>query len=348
MKNPGPNTRLFIVFTLVLAFTTIAIVFNTHPRALPYADTMRESARLAQQWFDFIEEVKGEREIQSDVHSNVPNAFMIGDDWSDITTTLGSLEAKETATNPDFAALMVRFLHEGGMQKGDTVGVLLSGSFPSLSVAVLAALQTMDLKAVVMSSLGASTYGANQPGATWLDMEGWLRERGGLKYSSLLVSMGADQDHGNGLTEEGKSVLRLAADRNGRELYMPASLEESILLKTEILQEKHICMLINVGGNMAALGSCVHALSIPNGFHTHMRTCADTSRGIIPRMNEQQIPFVHFLNIKELALQYGMDVAPGSHYAPSVALYSVSNPKRTVTLLLLLCSLVAVAFLRRL
>lgn len=347
MKQPGPNMRLFIVFAIALTTTVFVILFNRHPRALSCSVPMEEAAVLAQQWFDVIEEVKKEKGIRSDSHSNVPNVSMIGNDWSDITTTLGSLEAKETASNPDFAALVVRLLHEADIVQGDTVGLILSGSFPSISISVLAALQTLEIDAVLMSSLGSSTYGANQDGATWLDMEKWLRQRGGLTYQSRVVSIGAGQDHGNGLTEEGMAIIRMAAERNATELYLPQSLISSIQHKTELLLNHNIDLLINVGGNMAALGSCSHTLNIPNGLNSGMNTCSDNMRGIIPLISEQGIPFIHFLNIKELALKYGMDVAPGSHYAPSRNLYRTTTPNLAVSLLILLCSLFPIAFLRR-
>ncbi|MEN8155886.1 MAG: poly-gamma-glutamate system protein [Bacteroidota bacterium] len=339
--------KLFITLLIILAGTLFVGFYNTRNTELPYAATMREAASLAQEWFTVIELQKRERGIRSDTYSNVPNHFMIGDDWSDITTTLGSLEAKEAATNPDFSALVVRLLHEAGIQQDDTVGVILSGSFPSISISVLAALQTLGIDAVVMSSLGASTYGANQPEATWIDMERWIRRKGGLKYRSELVSMGAGHDNGNGLQEEGRIALQLAAERNHLELYIPESVTTSIMHKTDLLSDGGISLLINVGGNMAAMGACAHSLNIPNGLNLSMKTCSDTTRGIISRLSEKGMPFIQFLNIKELAVTYGIDMAPGNRYADSTNLYHTTRSNRLVSVLVLIFCVIPIAFLKK-
>ena len=339
--------KLFLVFLLILAGTVLIRWQNTRHSELDYAAEMREAAALAQEWFHIVKRIKQERHIVSDTYSNVPNRFIIGNDWSDITTSLGSLEAKEISSNPDFAALVVRWLHEAGIASGDTVGLVLSGSFPGISISVLAAIQTMDVDAVILSSLGASTYGANQPRATWLDIEGWLRKHGKLRYRSTLVSMGADSDNGHDLSEEGKIAMRLAADRNHTDLFIPGSLQESILYKTQLLTDGHISLLINVGGNMAALGSCAHALTIPNGLNHSMNTCSDPDRGIISRISENGIPFIQFLYLKELAITYGMDAAPGAHYTESTNLYTSNTNGKLFHILVLLCCLIPVAFLKK-
>ena len=64
---------------------------------------------------------------------------LIGEEYTDITTTLGSIEAKRTAADPDMAALLVRMFSEAGLRSGDRVGAGFSGSFPSLNLAVLCA-----------------------------------------------------------------------------------------------------------------------------------------------------------------------------------------------------------------
>ena len=301
---------------------------------------MENAVSLAQKWFDIVEEEKQKRNIISDAHSLVENNYLIGDEWSDITTTLGSLESKETSTNPDFAALVVRLLNEAEISKGDTVGVALSGSFPALSISVLAAIQTMELDAIIMSSLGASTYGANQPDATWIDIEKWLRLHGNLQYSSSVITMGAGQDHGNGLTEEGKALLKTAAVRNHRDLYIPSDIIESIEYKTQLFQENNISILINIGGNMSSMGACSHSLNIPNGLHFSTNTCNDNDKGIIARLNENDIPFIQFLNIKELASRYGIEVSPGIHYSKSTNLYSEVKSNKYLTTLFFFLGLI--------
>lgn len=340
------NTRLLIAFAVLLAGTAASVTFFRRQQPLPCRDEMEEAVALAVKMFGVIEQLKQERNIVSDAHSNVPYDFMIGDEWTEITTTLGSLDAKETSTNPDFAALTVRLLHEAGISGGEKVGVIISGSFPSLAIAALAALQTMGVEPVVMSSLGASTYGANQPGATWIDIETALG-REGMKYKSVIVSAGATGDNGTGLPPEGMAVIRNAANRNRVDLYTPENLQESILRREAIFRAANISLLINIGGNETALGGCTHAVGIPNGLNHEMNHCDHPDRGLISRLNEAGIPFINMLDIKDLASRYGMAVSPGTEYAGSTNLYSTTTTNRVMLALILSVSLLPLFLLRR-
>ncbi|NLE34546.1 MAG: poly-gamma-glutamate system protein [Bacteroidales bacterium] len=346
MKKADTDIRLLIAFVILLAVTTISAHFFRKPLPLPYTDDMHEAVTLAENMFGVIDRLKKERNIRSDAHSNVPYNYMIGNEWSEITTTLGSLDSKETSTNPDFAALIVRLLNEAGISSGDTVGVILSGSFPSLAISALAALQTMEIEPVVMSSVGASTYGANQPGATWIDMETALRQNG-LRFKSVLISVGAGGDTGEGLLPEGMAAIVSAAHRNHVELFVPANLQESILKREVIFREANISLLINIGGNETALGGCSHALGIPNGLSYTMTHCNDGDRGLISRLNESGIPFINMLDIKDLASRYGIAVAPGTGYSESTNLYSATTTRKGVLAVILAVTLIPVFFLIR-
>jgi poly-gamma-glutamate system protein len=346
MKHPDLNIRLLILFLILLAGTLISLSFFRKQRPLPYSEEMNRSVELTEDMFAVIQQLKLDRNIVSDAHSSVPFGFMIGDEWSDITTTLGSLEAKEISTNPEFSALIVRLMLESGISAGDRVGIIMSGSFPSLAISALAAIQTIGAEAVVMSSVGSSTYGANQPGATWLDMATALG-RQGLIFNTVLVSIGAGDDAGIGLSDEGLSIARNAAYRNKVDLYVPSSLLESINKRVEIFKDEKISLLINIGGNETALGNCAQSLSIPNGLNARLSECNDKYRGVITRMNETGIPFINMLDIKDLASRYGLDISPGTVYSESDALYNSTTTNKPVIAVILAISVIPVLLLRK-
>lgn len=347
MSRISLNIRLLIAFIVLLAGTLGADAFYRERVPLRQVEEMHAAVKLAQDWFYLIKDLKEEKGIRSDASSNVPNSFMIGDEWSDMTSSLGSLEAKEISTNPDFAALIVRFLYEAGLNEGDRVGVILSGSFPSLAISSFAALQITGMEAIIMSSLGASTYGANQPEVTWIDMEKTLISRGGLEFESILVSMGADNDNGYGLSVEGTDIIKRAAERNNIDLYIPENLQESIEHRVEILSDEDIYLLINIGGNQASMGNCSHTLGIPNGLNRDLTYCDDSERGVISRMNEAGLPFVNMLDMKDLASRYGIDVAPGIRYSESTNLFSSTETNRIAIGIIFLVGLLPLWFLRK-
>ena len=57
---------------------------------------------------------------------------MIGDEYTPITTSLGSGGGEADTANPDMAALLVQMLTEAGVKSGDTIGAGFSGSFSNV------------------------------------------------------------------------------------------------------------------------------------------------------------------------------------------------------------------------
>ena len=324
-----------------LGISVLALVFARHALVSRVersdAAMMRQAEALAARWFTIIEVQKEKVGIEREIPRTVPYAGMIGVEWSPFTTTLGSLDAKRAAANPRFAALLLRWLHDAGVDSTSTVGILLSGSFPSLGVAALAAVQTIGAHAVIVSSLGASSYGANQPGATWIDLESWLRREGGLRYASALVTMGAEGDSGGGLSEEGTALLQEAARRNSVALSVFPSFEQSVRIKEELLASAHIDLLVNIGGNQTSLGTCRHAGSLPTGLVQRRMHCTDPGRGLIERCAARGLPVVHLLNIRALASQYGLPLLPSRDESSGVdAVFYASRVHRAPLLLILL------------
>jgi poly-gamma-glutamate system protein len=306
--------------------------------------SMQSAVGLTTRWFQIIDREKKERGIHPSDGVHGVYQGLLGDEYSELTTTLGSVEAKSTAANPEFSALIVRMLHDAGLDSTCTVGVMLSGSFPSLSIAVLAACQTVGVKVVMVSSLGASSFGANQPGATWIDQEGWLREKGGLRYSSAFVTFGAEGDTGGGLSDEGIAELRQAVERNHAKLVVPVSLHDAIAGRIDLFEENRIKLLLNIGGSQPAMGACVHSTTIPNGFHRTLRSCPDSDRGVLVRMAEAGVPVIHLLNIRDLALKNGISLIPSSDIRESI-LYKSENVSVLLVILAILSISVGIFFL---
>ncbi|MFH0992470.1 MAG: poly-gamma-glutamate system protein [bacterium] len=310
------------------------------------AEQMHRAVQLTERWFSLIEQEKLRRGIKPEIDSASAHSGMLGIEYTEITTTLGSLDAKRLTLNPDFAALILRLVHDAGIDTNAVVAVTLSGSFPALGIATLAALQTIKVNAVLFSSLGASSYGANQPGMTWIDIEHTLRKEGGLQCTSEIVSLGATDDSGGGLSEEGIQLLKEAAARNSVSLTIPSTLKESTDQRLQILLESKIALLINIGGSHYALGNCSHGSVIPNGFNRTMEFCTHEDRGLIVRVNEKGIPFIHMLNLRGLAAKYGMPLE-FVHYSPMEQLYYEHRVSKIPLALLLLLLLLLFIYLRK-
>ena len=79
---------------------------------------------------------------------------------------------------------------------GAAVGLVLSGSFVGANVAAITAVEALGLRPVIVSSLGASMYGANDPTLTWLDIETLVRRAGVWHARSVAVVLGGESGAG--------------------------------------------------------------------------------------------------------------------------------------------------------
>jgi len=236
---------------------------------------------------------------------------LIGDEITPLTTTLGNLEAKQTALNPDFAALILRWLWELDIQIGETLGLQLSGSFPSLNIAAIIACDVMQLNPIISSSIGSSSFGANLPEFTYLDMEKRLYEEGVIQHCSSIVTPGGNNDDKILLWENSDSLIDKVIERTGYPLLHPSTLDKAIQKKWQLFHSAGIVKgFINVGGNHSSIGNCSHSATFPMGLVRKMQACQDPNRGLLMYFFEQRKPVIHLLNIRSLAIQANLPLTP--------------------------------------
>lgn len=342
MKKSYKQIALWFVFVVSLLAAGMSKTIFTEKEKKPYYLEMEKAASLASEWFETIHNEKVKMGVVGDEYKGLRYGGLMGLEYSYITTTLGSVEAKQTAINPEFAALTYRWLKELGIDSTSTIGVNISGSFPSLSIAVLAAIQSLGAYAVLISSIGASSFGANDTNATWLDIEKWLIKKSGLKYKSVITTPGGINDNGGGLQPEGIEQIKEAAKRCMRELFIPADLNEAADIRIKTFSEHNVNVLINIGGNHPSLGSCSHSWQIPNGLIKDYTPCKDKGRSFLFHFIEKDVPVIHFLNIKEIAATYGFPISPVKVFNKPVNVYYDTTMKKTpvvVSVLVILTSL---------
>ena len=235
---------------------------------------------------------------------------LLGEEYTFITTTLGSPAAKHLAAHPDFAAVAVDMLDRAGVRRGDKVAVNMSGSFPALNIAVLAAVHSIGAEPVITSSIGASTWGANRPDFTWPDMEAQLVRAGIWSYRSAGVSLGGGADNGGGLLPEGISLARQAAQRSGSLFLDSQSVDDAIAKRLALYKAANHgalpAALINVGGNHVIFGAPGHAAFLRQGLTVGYRPSLAKNHGLAAAFVNAQRPVLHFLNIERLAAAYGI------------------------------------------
>ncbi len=251
---------------------------------------------------------------------------LIGPEFSEIVTTLGNPEAKITSLNPWFAALIYRYLRESRIDSNSIVAVQASGSFPALTISSLAALKTINAKVHLMSSIGASMYGAADTTLAWLEIEKHLIEHYSMPYRSETVTAGGDDENGGGLPLTDPEIFRRIAIRAGYKLYIPVDLEEVINYKYNKLIKAKTLIVINIGGSHSMLGNCSHVLKVKPGLNEKLPFCNHKEQGLMFRLNNAGIPVIHLLNIRDLAASYGFEIAPARFDKAPANLFFETTP----------------------
>jgi poly-gamma-glutamate system protein len=309
------SLRIYLVAVAALAILALAIAEGLrHPVAAPHSAEKLEAARLAALGQKALREERWGTDVIVDTVNDPNHTGLIGEEFTLITTDRGVLPAKLTSLNPNFAAVLVDYLRRAGFREGDVAAVGVTGSFPALNLAVLAAIETLGGRAVTITSLGASMWGANDPDFTWLDMERILEERGVLHSRSVAASLGGGEDRGRGLSPEGRRLLRRAAERNGVPFLELPTLEESIERRMEIYdshrERRRYDVYVNVGGGLASLGASANGRLIRPGLNVGLGLHNFPRKGVIVRMAEQGVPVIHLLDILQLAEENGLPISP--------------------------------------
>lgn len=307
------SSKSNLILALLLVFAGLAHVvveYNHVYVKQPWYSEKLEAARIAEHAAAVIRERQLYNGIFLDTVNDPNKTTLIGQKYTLITTDRGDIDAKLTSVNPNFAAVVVDMLREAGVQEGDYVAISQTGSFPALNIAAYAAIKTLGLKPVIITSVGSSNWGANDPHFTWLDMEAVLRESSIFPYTSNAASMGGGRDRGRGLSPGGRDLIRKAIARNSIPPIEYDYLEESIAKRMEIYGRFQIKVFINIGGGVASLGDSVNGDIIPAGLTKFMAEKNYPAQGVILQMADKGVPVINFLNIKSIAQQYGIPLSP--------------------------------------
>ncbi len=309
----GTREKLVLIALAVVALLTYG-VFNwmgLGARSPGYTAEF-EAARRTRDAELAIREMKQSDMIMSTVAGDEVQEAMIGLPTSPITTDPGSLSAKITSTNPNFAAVIVSMLRDAGVRPGDVVAISYTGSFPALDIASIVAVEVLGAKPAIVSSVGASTWGANDPELTILDMESQLVRKGMIAHKSLAASLGGDYRL-RPMSAEGRKQVSDAISRNKVILLNAPNITDSVEQRMNVYKreagDQPIKAFINVGGGLPSTGV--------GGQYDPGLTVAPprgdvTVEGLIAKMQDDGVPVVNLTDIKTMARDHRMPVAPSS------------------------------------
>jgi poly-gamma-glutamate system protein len=340
--KPNIPMNILLIISVISLVGYLIVEDRQVSVATPYYEEQVKAAELMIGAIVSLRDLRLEQGIPISRQLDPNETGLIGEELTDLTTTIGYLDAKRTATNPDFAALMVRYFKEAGLQQGDYVAVGGSGSFPPLILATLCATQVLELNPIIIYSIGSSMYGANIQGFTFVDMLTHLKERGVLPYSITAISMGGDFDRAGGFFAEDLSLMMEIMETSGAEIIYEEDLGTSIIKRMEIYDKASngngISCFVNVGGASANFGNTALSLNIAPGLILDFTLKSDDpERGLLFEYGDRGVPVVHLLNIRGLAASTGLPIDPVPLPQPGTSsVYSEIKYSKTLVVGLLL------------
>jgi len=312
MYRPTIKSRIWLVITAIIFTALFYWVENSIEtiRTEDY-DKKIQASKLMLSALEALQEERlpGNNSSMGTEVTDLLSFTMIGEKYSPITTDEGRLSDKVTVLNPTFAAVMVDYINKLSLNSGDTVAVMLSGSMPGANIAVLAAIKTLKLYPVIITSVGSSWWGANSPDFTWLDMERVLSERDVIPFRSIAASAGGSDDQGGlRLSSLGRQLITDAVTRNEVIYISQGSLTENIRGRIKAFERVILLhqykAIINVGGGIAAIGHAQNRNLIPTGVSEKLPEKNYPNRGVIHYFSDENVPLVHISNISKIAKLY--------------------------------------------
>ncbi|MBQ4537977.1 MAG: poly-gamma-glutamate system protein [Oscillospiraceae bacterium] len=319
---------------IALAVAAAAVVFisaNGSTQRLGCYDIQLDAAERTARCFEAIRSYRTELGMEL-APEDVRKTGMIGEEFTDITTSVGSIESKRTAADPDMSALFVRMLTEAGLKAGDRVGAGFSGSFPSLNIALICACDAMGIDITYISSIGASFYGANHPDLTFPDMAHRLYLDGLISTDSSLVTPGGDYDNGKGVFDEEAFIPIIARIKDyGIPVMREENYQQNLANRRAVYDEAEIDCFVAVGGNISSTGLDESALSLGQGLLKQNIPVGGLNKhsGLVQYYLAQGLPVINMLNLRQIVADYSMPFDPPVQLSPgeSPAYWTVSYPK---------------------
>ena len=263
---------------------------------------------------------------EDDSTYDVFDSGLIGLRGSIMTTKMGYLKSKKAVTNPNFAPIFIDYFSKIDPSlldpnTPDTIAVSLTGSFPGANIALLSVCKSLNIYPVIISSMGSSSWGANQTEMTWLDIENYLFEHEVFNYRSSAFSLGGDNDIMSELNDGIKDTLRKKILDNNYIFIYDSVLNNSANKRIEVYarKSKNYKAYINIGGSSASLGDTLTStMYLPGLIYGRDKNIEDaydeefyyadfsTKPTIDHFLEIENIPVINIKNINNLCAWYDL------------------------------------------
>ena len=342
------KVSVITTFVIGLVAAIMLIVVEVAPRFSTQANhqELQAANQLGQLCRYQIREHRRELGLSIQELFDPTESGLIGKTMTPLTSKPALVETKQLSLHPQFPAAVVSMLQAAGVRKGDVIAVGWTGSFPGLNVALSSAVETLELEPIVVASVTASQYGANQPELTWLDMESRLHEAGLISFRSKAATIGGPLDSGKGMSKDAKNLAIAAMDRNDVSQLKTKGLSQSIDRRMKVIDRnakgRPVVAYINVGGGVASCGGR------DGRFETGLQKSENANEVdcVMQRFCERGVPVIHLARPHELASKFDLSSDVESWASLNTPLPTQAPPNQFLALaMLVLLGLVLQAFI---
>ena len=306
--------KTYILFLLaVIIMSMVYWATNSYERHKTYGFAIKVKAAEIMQ--DAINSLRSEfinLNINSAQDSLAFGSFLIGPETSIIQTTHGSIKSKLSTLNPDFASMIVEMFIELDLDSTSQIAVSYTGSYPGANIALLSALEAMNLNAVLISSCGSSQWGATNPNMTWIDLEGLLYSNNFFTNKSHVASIGGGDDFGSQLSLKGKKACESSIYKNKLEPIYLDNQTDNVNYRMNYFNSfrgmNDLDLFINVGGGIFTVGDSLKRSQLPFGiiYPDDIAMELDESKTVLESFLDISVPVININHIESLTELYGL------------------------------------------
>ena len=308
-----PRSMLIIISIIAIA-SLLSVELIKARKKQPFYEEKIQAASLMKEGMELLRKDRIKYFGPIDTEADPSGSGLIGISTSPITSKFGYLPAKQTTINPNWAAVMVEMLKRAGVKKGDAVAIGFSGSFPAINLATLVAAEALNLKCIPITSVAASTWGANIPEFTWLDMEQILYTNKVVSNRSVAASLGGLDDRALSRSSKGRDFLYKAISRNKVKPIEIENISEIIDARMQIYQKfargKRIAAYVNIGGGIVSVGTVAGKKLFRPGLNKRPSMAALKIDSVMTRFAREGVPVINMVYINTLAEKYGLPKSP--------------------------------------
>ncbi len=341
-----PSLRTNLSLTLLAVFAILLFIIIGLSKG-PDFEAQKSAAERMERSFEKIslqfKKLVKEDKVNWDKKIDPDQLGLIGPETSPIITSRAVLTEKQRAINPNLAAVFVKWLKEAKLQAGDFVAVGVSGSSPSVNIALYSAMRELELKPVIITALSSSRYGASNVNFTWLDMEKAIYSETG--FSTYAASRGGNRDIASGMNSEGKEILGDIIHQNELQL-IEGNRARIVMFEKALPKGKEYKAFINIGASVGNVGSVVSAGLLKEGVNRSLPELE--AKGVLDYFNEKNIPIIHFFRGQDTFDEYYLsEVNADSQKIGKGIVYGYSWTVALVSLILLILAIALVIIFDR-